>query len=138
MFNGKKLASLFTDQLPGRFDIYKKMLMKTMKIIFTIFSSITIFSCDNPKSDKTVKKTETEILEQKSEISNLEKLEVEASRLRAGGSIKIVDFENGNATIEYVKDYDEYKKLNPQSGLTESVYNENGRQKFFTKFGKKQ
>tara|TARA_R110002033_G_scaffold171028_3_gene215341 strand:+ start:2106 stop:2663 length:558 start_codon:yes stop_codon:yes gene_type:complete len=91
--------------------------MKIKRITFAIISSIMIFSCGNPKSEK---KTESEIIETKSEPTNLEKLEKESSRLRAGGSIKKVDFKNGKATIEYVKDYNEYKELNPQSGLTKS------------------
>lgn len=92
--------------------------MKNTQITFAIISSMMIFSCGNPKTEKT--ETNTEITTPKPETSNLEKLEVESSRLRAGGSIKKVELENGKATIEYVKDYNEYKKLNPQSGLTES------------------
>ena len=91
--------------------------MKIKRITFAIISSIMIFSCGNPKSEK---KTESEIVETKSEPTELEQLQKESSRLRAGGSIKKAELENGKATIEYVKDYAEYKELNPQSGLTES------------------
>ncbi|CAD0002310.1 hypothetical protein [Flavobacterium salmonis] len=89
--------------------------MKNTRITFAIIISMLFFSCGNPKSEKT----ETVIVAPKTETSNLEKLEVESSRLRAGGSIKKVELKNGKAIIEYVKDYNEYKKLNPQSGLTE-------------------
>lgn len=89
--------------------------MKNTRITFGIISLMIFFSCGNPKSEKT----ETEIVAPKTETSNLEKLEVESSRLRAGSSIKKVELKNGKAIIEYVKDYNEYKKLNPQSGLTE-------------------
>lgn len=89
--------------------------MKNTRITFAIIISMLFFSCGNPKSEKT----ETIITAPKTETSNLEKLEVESSRLRAGGSIKKVELKNRNAIVEYVKDYNEYKKLNPQSRLTE-------------------
>ncbi|MGV7107153.1 hypothetical protein [Flavobacterium sp. U410] len=82
-----------------------------------ILSSIIMFSCGNPKSEE---KAETEITETKPRLTELEQLQLESSRLRAGGSIKSATLENGKATVKYVKDYKEYKELNPQSGLTES------------------
>lgn len=91
--------------------------MRLKKNSIAILSSIIIFSCGNPKSDK---KAESEIVETESELTGLEQLQLESSRLRAGGSIKKVDLENGKASIEYVKDYEEYREINPQSGLTES------------------
>jgi len=93
--------------------------MKINKIFVAILSlsSIIIFSCVNPKSEE---KIETDINKNKSELTELEKLEIESSRLRAGGTIKNTILENGEAKIEYVKDFKEYKELNPQSGLTES------------------
>lgn len=51
---------------------------------------------------------------------NLEQLKTEASRLRNGGSVKSVELKNGKAIIAYVKDYTEYKQLQPQSTLTEN------------------
>ncbi|WP_336733449.1 hypothetical protein [Chryseobacterium sp. VD8] len=52
--------------------------------------------------------------------TDLEQLKTEASRLNGGGSIKEVKLENGKAIITYVKNYNEYKELNPSSGLTEN------------------
>lgn len=51
---------------------------------------------------------------------NLEQLKTEASRLRNGGSVKSIELKNGKAIITYVKDYTEYKQLQPQSKLTEN------------------
>lgn len=47
---------------------------------------------------------------------------VEASRLRNGGSIKMAKIIGKTANIEYVKNYDEYKKLQPQSLVTKAQY----------------
>lgn len=91
--------------------------MKISRILIITLSSIMIFSCGNPKTEE---KTESEIVETKSEATELEQLQNESSRLRAGGSIKKTELVNGKAIIEYVKDYKEYKELNPQSGLSES------------------
>lgn len=60
------------------------------------------------------------IEQESSKEETLSKLKTEASRLRAGGSIKTVELEGKSAKIIYVKNYNEYKELNPQSGLTES------------------
>lgn len=53
---------------------------------------------------------------------NWEELEkqllIETSRLRAGGNIKKAEISEGNALIEYVKDFEEYKTLQPQSIVT--------------------
>jgi hypothetical protein len=51
-----------------------------------------------------------------------EKLLLEASRLRAGGSIKKAELVDNKAIIEYVKDYNEYKKNQPQSSLTKEQF----------------
>lgn len=95
--------------------------MKKLKP-FLIIAVLTIssFGCGN--SQKEEKKTE-ENEKVVTKETNLEKLETEASRLRGGSSVKSVDLHNGKATINYVKNYEEYKKLNPQSGLTEKDLN---------------
>lgn len=98
-------------------NIEKRSKMKINRILIITLSSIIVFSCGNPKTEE---KVESEIVETKSELTELEQLQNESSRLRAGGSIKKTKLENGKATIEYVKDYKEYKELNPQSGLSES------------------
>lgn len=51
---------------------------------------------------------------------NLEKLKTESSRLKGGGQIKHVELKDKRAVIEYVKNYKEYKKIQPQSSLTKS------------------
>ena len=87
------------------------------RILAVVVLSISLFSCGNSKNETE----NTEIVEKSiSKDPNLEKLETESSRLRAGGSVKSVELNNGKATISYVKDFAEYKELNPQSGLTES------------------
>lgn len=47
-----------------------------------------------------------------------QQLIIEASRLRAGGRVKALLYEK-IAEIEYIENYNEYKKLQPQSTLTE-------------------
>lgn len=44
---------------------------------------------------------------------------LEASRLRGGGSIKKAELIDDHVNIEYVANYEEYKKLQPQSLVTE-------------------
>ena len=90
---------------------------KLNQILAIAILSISLFSCGNSKNEK--ENTE-QAIENVANDPNLEKLETEASRLRAGGSVKSVELNDGKATINYVKDYAEYKELNPQSGLTES------------------
>lgn len=91
--------------------------MKINRISIAILSTVIIISCRNPNIEN---KTESEIIETKSEHTELEQLKKESLRLRAGGSIKKIELENGKATIEYVKDYKEYKEFNPQSVLSEA------------------
>jgi hypothetical protein len=52
--------------------------------------------------------------------SNLKELEIEASRLRGGGSINSVEIIGRKAVVVYVKNYAEYKRINPRSSVTES------------------
>jgi hypothetical protein len=96
-------------------------MIKIRTLTLVIIGSLMIFGCGNSKKEN---ETETVKVETESEPKNenLINLEREASRLRAGGSIKTVELVNGKATIEYVKDYKEYKELNPQSGLTKSSW----------------
>ncbi len=89
--------------------------------LLTVIASTLLFSCKNSQSDKNSKEKNTQT-ETKPKNEKLQKLELEASRLRAGGSIKNVELDNGKATIEYVKDYNEYKKVNPQSSLSKSMW----------------
>jgi hypothetical protein len=55
--------------------------------------------------------------------SNLDQLKLFASRLRGGGFIKNVELVNQKGTITYVSDYDEYKRINPKSGITNELFN---------------
>lgn len=50
-----------------------------------------------------------------------EKFMLEASRLNAGGRVK-AKLVNGIAYINYIVDYEEYKKLQPQSGVTKEQF----------------
>lgn len=76
--------------------------------VLSVFSWILV-SCGNQTNESKTDQTE-----------KLSKLKIEASRLRAGGSVKTVELEGKSARIIYVKNYKEYKELNPQSGLTKS------------------
>lgn len=93
-----------------------------------------LFSCTENKKSNSIANNSIDSLHPNTEkvlIDNepkketeLEQLKTEASRLKGGGSIKSVELQNGKAKITYVKNYTEYKKLNPQSGLTENNLNE--------------
>lgn len=90
--------------------------MKKIAIILIAF--VLIISCREPKSNNTVNNDSTTTTEN-TEIDTLELIKTEASRLRAGGSIKSVEYIDDIVIIEYVKDFAEYKQLQPQSSLTE-------------------
>lgn len=90
-----------------------------------IIVCLLTFGC-NSRNNRNEQVTEkTELLEaergverQNPEDDKLKRLKTEASRLRAGGSVKSVELNESKATITYVSDYSEYKKINPQSSLT--------------------
>jgi hypothetical protein len=86
-----------------------KKILLSMLIIANIVSSCKETQ-NEVKNENTV---------ENSKDPNLEKLENEASSLRAGGSIKSIELNKDVAKICYVKDYSEYKKINPDSGLSE-------------------
>lgn len=92
--------------------------MKIKLLTITIISCI-FFSCGNEEQKKDIKGNMSNT---KASINNpkLEELKTEASRLRAGGSIKTVELINRKATIVYVSNFTDYKEINPQSSLTES------------------
>lgn len=96
-------------------------MIRILQLIFLTTCLVTTNGCGNPKTDK---KEETENTQPESEPKNenLEKLGLESSRLRGGGSIKLVGLEGGKGIIQYVKDYEEYKELNPQSSVTKSSW----------------
>lgn len=103
---------------PNKLSDINFLKMKNTIIAVTIFSWIFV-SCGNQTNE--TKTTPTENIENENpKNENLTMLEREASRLRGGGSIRIVELEGKSARIIYVKDYNEYKVLNPQSGLTKS------------------
>lgn len=97
---------------------HKNRKMKKNIIIVAVLSLILV-SCGKQANES--KPDQTKKIEQESpKDEKLSKLEIEVSRLRAGGSVKTVELEGKSAKIIYVKNYEEYKELNPQSGLTES------------------
>ena len=101
--------------------------MNIIKII-SIVGLLVIVGCksekhDVPKTKETVNEnpaveTKTTKTNNGKEKSNLEILELEASRLRAGGSVKSAELIGNKAVIKYVKDYKEYKTINPNSRVT--------------------
>lgn len=118
--------------------------MKTKMISFALPFILILFSCNNKETAAEVKQIESANLSSQEIDSpniaikssslehgpvidpetrnktDIEELKIEAYRLNAGNSIKNVELENGKATITYIKNYKEYKTLNPQSGLTEN------------------
>ena len=93
------------------------------KLICLIALSLFLIACGTSESPKESENNKPQIENDLSENTpadeRLKKLKVEASRLRAGGSIKSVELDNGMVSIEYVKNYEEYKKLQPKSSLTQ-------------------
>lgn len=92
--------------------------MNKSLLLSVIFGSLLLANCGTTKQEKEAETSEQTTVDPVNE--QLKKLKVESSRLRAGGSIKTVTLEQGVATIEYVKDYNEYKELNSQSSLIKS------------------
>lgn len=88
---------------------------KILLISLVTISTILVSSCGNSEK-KNEEKTTSEI----PTASPEEMLQKEASRLRAGGSVKDAILENGKATINYVRDFEEYININPQSSLKKS------------------
>lgn len=91
-----------------------------MKLESLIVISCLLLSCDNNKQPETSYKNSEPTQVSSDESTRLEQLKVEASRLKGGGSVKEVKLKGENATISYVKDFKEYKEINPQSSLTET------------------
>ena len=103
--------------------------MNNLIKIISIVGLLVLIGCKAEKkdvsTDKEVKK-ETQAVQAKktepikeTEKSNSEILELEASRLRAGGSVKSAVLIGDKAVIKYVKDFKEYKLINPNSRVTE-------------------
>ena len=89
------------------------------KLLSITAISFILFSCGNGEQKQAV--SEENITEQPlTNESKLEEIKTEASRLRAGGSIKNVELVDEKATITYVSNYKEYKEVNPQSSLSEN------------------
>ncbi len=116
--------------------------MNIKMIFFALPLLLILFSCNNKETAVTDRQSDSiNLLSQNNDSQNIaiksssesgsinskspnesyiEQLKAEAYRLNGGNSIKNVELENGKATITYIKNFKEYKKLNPQSGLTES------------------
>ncbi|MBV6881948.1 hypothetical protein NG800_019120 [Epilithonimonas ginsengisoli] len=91
-----------------------------MKIkLLSIAILCILFSCGKVEQKKDIREnvSNTKVLTNE---RNLEELKTEASRLRAGGSIKSVKLIDRKAIIDYVSNFTDYKEINPQSSLTES------------------
>lgn len=114
-----------------------------IKLIFFVFLLLLIlFSCNNKETAVTANQSDrinllsqytdsqnsaiqssgsvSESIDSKSDETTIEQLRAEAYRLKGGNSIKNIELKNGKAIITYIKNFKEYKKLNSQSGLTES------------------
>jgi hypothetical protein len=95
-----------------------------MKKNFIAFSLISLLlTCCGKSANENKDNIETKVQDEKPKNENLTKLELEASRLRAGGFIKTVILDGSSAKIEYLKDYVEPKILKPESSLSKSDFN---------------
>ena len=105
--------------------------MKISNLTSILGTVILLASCGSETTSNEQGKLNVEKpkLSETTESQNLEtesaqdRLETEASRLRGGGQIKSIKLDSSKAIIDYVGSYAEYKKLNPNSGLTESDLN---------------
>jgi len=93
-----------------------------MKNIYLVaFIAIFTLSCNNEKKETEEKEDEIEFVIPELPLEEkIAKTEKEASRLRGGGLIKTVELNADSVVITYVKNYSEYKKLNPKSKLSKS------------------
>lgn len=89
------------------------------KLLCLTATSLILLSCGNSEQKKRDKENVSNEKTLNTE-TKLEELKIEATRLRAGESIKNVELNSDKATISYVSNFKEYKELNPQSSLTES------------------
>jgi hypothetical protein len=87
--------------------------MKNSNLLL-ITLSLFLYSCGDLPQKSESNSSKPEVL-----LDSLKELQRVAYRLRASGSIKTVELNGNAATILYVKDYEEYKELNPQSLVTE-------------------
>jgi hypothetical protein len=85
------------------------------KLITLLFCVLLLISCSTNQEST---ETSSESLPKDTELSQLK---IEASRLNGGGSIKSVELNDGSAKIVYVKNYDEYKELNPESTVDKEL-----------------
>jgi len=93
----------------------------TLKVFGILLYTFVVFGCNNQQDKQPNNANENApITSNESKDVKLQQLEVEASRLRAGGSIKSVELVEGKAIVKYVKDYAEYKQIQPQSSLTQA------------------
>lgn len=90
-----------------------------MKFTFYLTSIISIFllGCGNNQNEDHAEKSSKNEIPKK---TNEEILEREGYRLKGGGSVKSIENVDSTAVVAYVKNYEEYKKLNPNSLMTES------------------
>lgn len=96
--------------------------MKNTIQLLVLIALVILSACkseNSSKQDEKVNKVNKTVTTEKKEKTNEEILELEASRLRAGGSVKSAILNGDKAVINYVKDYQEYKSINPQSRVTE-------------------
>ncbi|WPO81892.1 hypothetical protein SD427_14100 [Chryseobacterium sp. JJR-5R] len=100
------------------------------QIVLLLIASVSLQCTDRNKSESGKKKEIDLAPQQKSDSLLLnhnidsetdpDQLKSEVSRLNGATSIKKIKSENGKFIITYVKNYKEYKELNPQSGLKEN------------------
>jgi len=75
----------------------------------------------NTNLNKNEKK-EVETLVTNNSQANLNLLKTQALKLKAGGEISSIQLSGSTASILYVSNYEEYKKLQPQSKLTAEMF----------------
>jgi hypothetical protein len=96
--------------------------MKNIIQLLVLIALVILSACkseNSTKPDEQVNNVKKTVTTEEKEKTNEEILELEALRLRAGGSVKSAILNGEKAVINYVKDYQEYKSINPQSRVTE-------------------
>ena len=93
------------------------------RILVITIGVFLIFGCGNSEKEQTdnTANNEAKSITEKPKDEKLEQLKIEAARLRGGGSIKIVELIEDQAKITYVKDFSEYKEINPQSSVSKEL-----------------
>ncbi|MDM1073645.1 hypothetical protein HX001_14240 [Empedobacter brevis] len=95
------------------------------KIILILPVVLFIYSCNSNSNNDNALKIENKIDSSASKndsVLEIDLLKTKTNSLRGSGSIKNVKLNDSVAEIDYVNNYNDYSKLNPQSSLSKKDF----------------